>query len=107
MRIKRYLKEEMGSFIIQEWLFKWYQSDKTVYKTIKDAKRAAESKLKGIERTNKRAKKNEWKPKAHGTIEIRPLRVVDITTGETFPATKRDEQSFKKNKTYYMEVYIG
>jgi len=105
MKLKQYIKEASGGFILQEYLFGWYQNDKVVYKTLIDAKKAAQKKYDSIMKGNKKAEK-DWRPKSYGKIEIRPTRVVNLSTGEKHPATKYDEKNFKTMSKEYLKEEI-
>jgi hypothetical protein len=103
MRLNKYINEEKDTFVIQEYLFGWYQNDKTTFKTLKDAKKHAEQKTSKITKSNKKAAK-DLRPKAFGKVDIYPQRIVNLKTNEKYPATKEDEKKFKQNKVMYNET---
>jgi hypothetical protein len=106
MKLKKYIKEASGGFILQEYLFGWYQNDKVVYRTLIDAKKAAQKKHNSITKGNKKAEK-DWRPNSYGKIEIKPTRVVDLSTGKKYPATKHDEKNFKTMSKEYLKEEVN
>jgi len=91
-------------FSVQEYMFGWYDLKKQPkHGSLNAAKRWAEDRLKKLESGNKKAEKKSLEPDAYGKTTIYPMRVVDSETGKMYPATKRDEANFKKNKKAYLQ----
>ena len=98
MKLKRYISEASSGFIVQEYIFKrWERIDKATYRTLVDARKAAQKKFDNVIAVNKRGEKG------FGTISTRLMRVVDLYTKEKLPATEQDRKQFKGMKKEYLQ----
>ena len=108
MRLSRYLIEATQPFVLQEYLFGWY--DIKFFKTFKEAKTFAQKKYDNTVKRNKKAEK-DWRPNAYGQEQIHPMRIIDtaVSPVKYSPATKQDEKDFKKQKDNYLQesVFVG
>ena len=105
MRLSKYLTEATQPFVLQEYLFGWY--DIKFFKTFKEAKTFAQKKYDNTVKRNKKAEK-DWRPNSYGQEQIHPMRIVDtvVSPVKYSPATKQDEKDFKKQKDNYLTEQI-
>jgi hypothetical protein len=100
--IPRKVSEASQSFVLQEYLFGWY--DIQHFNSLKDAQQFAEKRYKNILKRNKKAKK-DWRPNAYGSEQIHPVRVVDKSSKpfKYYPGTTLDKKEWDKNKKHYLQ----
>ena len=108
MRLNKYLNEATQKFVLQEFLFGWY--DIKFFKTLKEAQKFAQKKFNAAEKRNKKAAK-DWRPNAYGQEQIHAMRVVDrnVSPVKYYPGTKADKKIWvSQSKGYLQEqVYVG
>jgi hypothetical protein len=102
MKIGRYLSEATQPFVVQEYLFGWY--DIGFFKTLREAQAWSQKRYDNTVKRNKKAEK-DWRPNSYGKEQIHPNRIVDKTKRpyKYYPATKQDEKEWNKHKKQYLQ----
>jgi len=102
MKIGEYLSEATLSFVLQEYLFGWY--DVKFFKTLKEAQTFAQKRYDNIVKRNKKAEK-DLRPNSYGSEQLRAARVVDksVKPHKYYPGTKEDKQNWNKQKKNYLQ----
>jgi hypothetical protein len=106
MRLSKYLVEATQEFVLQEYLFGWY--DLKFFGSLKEAQKFAQRKFDAAVKRNKKAAK-DWRPNAYGQEQIHAMRVVDrsVSPPKYYPGTEADKKNWvSQSKNYLQESTI-
>jgi hypothetical protein len=102
MKLKHYLLETTQRFVLQEFLFGWY--DVKFFGSLKEAQKFAQRKYNNIVKRNKKAAK-DWRPNSYGQEQIHAMRIVDrsVSPPKYYPGTKADKKQWVAQSKGYLQ----